>query len=51
MEEKKITIGGQAVIEGVMMRGIDKAAMSVRLPDGVWGDRYRQPFDETYHRV
>ncbi|MDY6252347.1 MAG: nitroreductase family protein, partial [Bacteroidales bacterium] len=23
----------------------------VRLPDGVWGDRYRQPFDETYHRV
>ena len=23
----------------------------VRLPDGVWGDRYRQPFDETYHRI
>ena len=23
----------------------------VRLPDGVWGDRYRQPFSETYHRV
>jgi len=23
----------------------------VRLPDGVWGDRYRQPFSETYRRV
>ena len=23
----------------------------VRLPDGVRGDRYRQPFSETYHRV
>jgi len=23
----------------------------VRLPDGVWGERYRQPFSETYHRV
>ena len=23
----------------------------IRLPDGVWGDRYRQPFSETYHRV
>ena len=30
----KSKIGGQALIEGVMMRGIDKAAMSVRLPDG-----------------
>ena len=23
----------------------------IRQPDGVWGDRYRQPFSETYHRV
>ena len=30
----KSKIGGQALIECVMMRGIDKAAMSVRLPDG-----------------
>lgn len=30
----KSKIGGQALIEGVMMRGIDKAAMAVRLPDG-----------------
>lgn len=27
-------VGGQAVIEGVMMRGVDRAAMAVRLPDG-----------------
>lgn len=27
-------IGGQALIEGVMMRGIDKSAMACRLPDG-----------------
>ncbi len=30
----KSKIGGQALIEGVMMRGIDKVAMSVRVPDG-----------------
>ena len=23
----------------------------IRQPDGVWGDRYRQPFSETYHRI
>lgn len=27
-------IGGQAVIEGVMMRGVDKASLAVRKPDG-----------------
>lgn len=27
-------IGGQAVIEGVMMRGVDKMALAVRKPDG-----------------
>lgn len=30
----KSKIGGQALIEGVMMRGINKGAMAVRLPDG-----------------
>lgn len=30
----KSKIGGQALIEGVMMRGLDKAAMAVRKPDG-----------------
>lgn len=35
MAEKKITsIGGQAVIEGVMMRGPHKIAIAVRKPDG-----------------
>lgn len=35
MGEKKITsIGGQAVIEGVMMRGPHKIATAVRKPDG-----------------
>ncbi len=39
MSEEKSTpcfkskIGGQALIEGIMMRGIDKAAMACRLPD------------------
>ena len=30
----KSRIGGQALIEGVMMRGLDKSAMAVRQPDG-----------------
>lgn len=30
----KTRIGGQAVIEGVMMRGVSKAAMACRLPNG-----------------
>ena len=35
MKEKKITsIGGQAVIEGVMMRGPFKTCVAVRKPDG-----------------
>ncbi len=35
MSDKKITsIGGQAIIEGVMMRGPHKIAMAVRKPDG-----------------
>ena len=33
-EEFKTSIGGQALIEGVMMRGPEKTAMAVRLPDG-----------------
>ena len=34
MEVKKITIGGQAVIEGVMMRGPELTATAVRTPEG-----------------
>jgi uncharacterized protein YqhQ len=33
-EKFKTKIGGQAVIEGVMMRGMGKAAMACRLPSG-----------------
>jgi uncharacterized protein YqhQ len=31
---KKTNVGGQAVIEGVMMRGPEKIAIAVRKPDG-----------------
>jgi uncharacterized protein YqhQ len=34
MEDKLITYGGQAVIEGVMMRGRKTSAMAMRAPDG-----------------
>jgi len=38
MSEKKVChksrIGGQALIEGIMMRGIDYSSMAVRLPNG-----------------
>ena len=33
-QEKRTTIGGQALIEGIMMQGPKGAAMSVRLPSG-----------------
>ena len=28
------SIGGQAIMEGIMMRGPEKTAIAVRLPDG-----------------
>lgn len=34
MKQEKFNVGGQAVIEGVMMRGRDKVAVAVRQPDG-----------------
>lgn len=34
MTKEKMPVGGQAVIEGVMMRGADKVAVAVRQPDG-----------------
>lgn len=38
----KTSIGGQALIEGIMMRGVDKVSVCVRTPDGLidkesWG--------------
>jgi len=34
MEDKLVTYGGQAIIEGVMMRGRKTCAMAMRAPDG-----------------
>ncbi len=34
MEDRIITYGGQAVIEGVMMRGQKAVAIAMRAPDG-----------------
>ncbi|MFZ5813720.1 MAG: DUF1385 domain-containing protein [Bacillota bacterium] len=34
MSEERVTYGGQAVIEGVMMRGPKRMAIAVRRPDG-----------------
>ena len=33
-KQHKTSIGGQALIEGIMMKGPKGTAMSVRLPDG-----------------
>ncbi len=33
-EIRKTSIGGQAIIEGIMMRGVDKTCMAVRNPEG-----------------
>lgn len=33
-DEKKIQVGGQAIIEGVMMRSPERVAIAVRRPDG-----------------
>ena len=37
---KKTTVGGQALIEGVMMKGVSKGAMAVRvLRSPLYGER------------
>ena len=45
--QKKTSIGGSALIEGVMMRGPRRMAMAVRKPDGSidlsdWEDVYKR---------
>ena len=40
---KKASVGGQALIEGIMMQGPKGAAMSVRLPDGTIDTEYKYP--------
>ena len=32
-QKKMTTIGGQALIEGIMMRGPEKTAIATRMPD------------------
>ncbi len=48
----KTSIGGQAILEGVMMKGPEKTAMSVRKPDGtlyqeVWDNPKRKWYNKT----
>ncbi|MBQ7654052.1 MAG: DUF1385 domain-containing protein, partial [Clostridia bacterium] len=33
-EQKKASVGGQALIEGILMRGPECSAMALRMPDG-----------------
>ena len=33
-KQHRTSIGGQAVIEGIMMRGPEKTSLAVRIPDG-----------------
>ncbi len=50
MEKKQIYVGGQAVIEGVMMRGPEHLATAIRRKDGsveVW----KQPFTSVTGKV
>ena len=45
MKEKtvhKTSVGGQALIEGILMRGPKGAAMSVRLPNGEIETEYKE---------
>lgn len=41
--QHKTSVGGQALIEGIMMQGPKGAAMSVRLPDGTIDTEYKNP--------
>ena len=48
----KTSIGGQALIEGVMMRGPKKAAMAVRKPDGeLWVDVWDVPKKTVWSKI
>ncbi|MCM1164599.1 MAG: DUF1385 domain-containing protein [Lachnospiraceae bacterium] len=50
--EKKTTIGGQALFEGIMMRGVSTAAMAVRKKDGsVQVDEWELPEKKWYNKA
>ena len=48
----KTSIGGQAIIEGVMMKGPKKSAMSIRKPDGtLYHEVWDNPGRKWYNKV
>ncbi len=49
-EKKKVTVGGQAVIEGVMMRGPQRIAVAVRKPNGDIVVK-SEPFESIIKRI
>lgn len=49
---KKTTIGGQALIEGVMMKGVSVGAMAVRKTDGsVYTEDWKVPEKKWYNKT
>lgn len=50
--EKKTLIGGQALIEGVMMKGVSVGAMAVRKPDGeIFVEEWEIPEKKWYNKA
>ncbi len=47
LEQKRMPVGGQAVIEGVLMKGPDRWGLSVRKPDGEIENETWQSFSRT----
>ncbi len=51
-KDKKTSIGGQALIEGVMMKGVSKGAMAVRKPDGeLYIEEWDLPEKKWYNKA
>ncbi len=51
-KDKKTSIGGQALIEGVMMKGVSKGAMAVRKPDGeLYVEEWDLPEKKWYNKA
>lgn len=49
---KKTVIGGQALIEGVMMKGVSRGAMAVRKPDGeLYVKEWELPEKKWYNKA
>lgn len=49
---KKTTIGGQALIEGIMMKGVSEGAMAVRKPDGeIYLEKWEIPEKKWYKKA